>query len=99
MNFVAHPFKTREATALIAVSGSSWCTWNYIFTHSEAHPGLVRARNTNLCAVASENMWIPHILIQLLAVQIRLQTPSSRFSTLCETNAKISKNPLSCLYS
>ena len=83
MNFGAHPFKTREATAKIAVSGSSRCTWNCIFKHSEAHPGLVRARNTNLCALASENMWYPHILIQLLAVQILLQPHSSRlFTTL-----------------
>jgi hypothetical protein len=70
MNFGVSPFKTREATFKIVVSGSSRCAWNCIFTHSETHPGLVRARNTNLCALASENMWYSHILIQLLTVQI-----------------------------
>ena len=73
LNFGAHPSKKREATVNIAVSGSSRCTWNYIFTHSEAHDGVARARNTNLSALDSENMWYQHILIQLLAALILLQ--------------------------
>jgi len=72
MNFGEHPSKTREATAKIAVSRSSRCTWNCIFTHAEAHDGVPRARNTNLSALAFENMWCQHILIELLAVLVLL---------------------------
>ncbi len=56
MTFGAHTSKTRESTVNIAVSGSSRCMWNLIFSHSEAHAGLARDRNTNLGALASETM-------------------------------------------
>ena len=78
MKFGEHTSKTRESTVNIAVSGSSsHCMWNCIFSHSEAHAGLARDRNTNLGALASETMWCPHILIQLLAVLIILQPHST----------------------
>jgi hypothetical protein len=81
MKFGAHTSKTRESTVNIAVSGSSsHCMWNCIFSHSEAHAGLARDRNTNLGALASETMLCPHILIQLLAVLIILQ-PHIHIST------------------
>ncbi len=48
-------------------------SWQCIFTHSVAQDGLSRARNTNLSALASENMWYQHILIELLAVLLLLQ--------------------------
>ncbi len=60
MNFGVHPSKTREDTVKIFVSGSSCCTWNYIFTHSESHDGLVRTRNTNLSTLVSENVVSTH---------------------------------------
>jgi hypothetical protein len=56
MTFGVYTSKTRESTVNIAGSGSSRCTWNCIFTHSEAHAGLARDRNTNLGALASETM-------------------------------------------
>ncbi len=80
MKFGAHTSKTRESTVNITVSGSSLCMWNCIFSHSETHTGLARDRNTNLGALASETMWCPHILIQLLAVLINLQ-PHIHIST------------------
>jgi hypothetical protein len=91
MKFGAHTSKTRESTVNIAVSGSSSrCMWNCIFSHSEAHAGLARDRTTNLCALASETMLCPHILIQLLAVLIILQ-PHIHISTCsslhCERSA------------
>jgi len=91
MKFGAHTSKTRESTVNIAVSGSSRCMWNCIFSHSEAHAGLARDRNTNLRALASETMSCPHILIQLLAVLIILQ-PHIHISTCsslhCERSAR-----------
>ena len=92
MKFGAHTSKTRESTVNIAVSGSSSrCMWNCIFSHSEAHAGLARDRNTNLGALASETMLCPHILIQLLAVLIILQ-PHIHISTCsslhCERSAR-----------
>ena len=56
MTFGAITSKTRESTVNIAVSGASRCTWNCIFTHSEAHAELARDRNTNLGARAAETM-------------------------------------------
>ena len=41
-------------------------TW--IFTPSESHDGLGRARNMNVCALGSDYMWCQHILIKLLVV-------------------------------
>jgi hypothetical protein len=79
MKFGAHPSKTRETTVKIAVSRSSRCTWNCIFTHAEVHDGVSRARNPNLSALASENMWYQHILIELLAV-LHLLQPDIRTS-------------------
>ena len=46
----------------------STCQCNWIFTPSESHDGLGRARNMNVCALGSGNMWCKHILIKLLAV-------------------------------
>jgi hypothetical protein len=59
--------------SLFLVLHTAHTTWNCIFTHSEAHPGLARDRNTNLGELVSETMWCPHILIQLLSVLIILQ--------------------------
>jgi hypothetical protein len=41
MNFGTHPFKTREATVKISVSGFSRCTCSCILTLSETHDGLI----------------------------------------------------------
>ena len=51
-----------------------------IFTYSQGQNGLVRARHRNLSALASENMWSPPIVIELLAVLILLQ-PHMHFSS------------------
>jgi hypothetical protein len=51
-----------------------WCPHNCIFEHPEGHNGPVPARNTNLSALASETMWSQPILIELLTVQLLLQT-------------------------
>jgi hypothetical protein len=48
-------------------------SWQCILTHSVTQDGLARTRNTNLSALASENMWYQHILIELLVVQLLLQ--------------------------
>ena len=83
--------KHENPPSIIAVSGSSRCTVNWIFTHSVRHAGLARDRNTNLGALASETMWCPQILIQLLAVLIILQ-PHIHISTCsslhCERSAR-----------
>ena len=74
MMFVAHTSNTRTGTVPIAVSAFSRCPHTCIFGHSEGHNGPDRARNTNLSALASENMWSQPILIELLAVLLLLQT-------------------------
>ncbi len=51
-----------------------------IFTYSEGQNGLVRARHTNLSALASENMWSPPIFSDFLTVLILLQ-PHMHFSS------------------
>jgi len=79
MHFGLCTSKTRKVTVKIAVSGSSWCQCNCIFTLSEAHNGLVRARNTNLSALTFKSRdhgfepWSKHILIQDLTVLLLLQ--------------------------
>jgi hypothetical protein len=74
LNFGGHLSKTREATVNIVVFGSLRCTWKCILTHSVAHDGLARVRNTNISALASENMWYQNILIELLSVLLLLQS-------------------------
>jgi hypothetical protein len=72
--------KHENPPSIIAVSGSSRCTWQCILTHSVGHDGLDRDRNTNISAPVSENMWYQHILIELLAVLPLLQ-PHIRISS------------------
>jgi hypothetical protein len=57
--------KHENPPSIIALSGSSYCTWNCIFTHSVRHAGLARDRNTNprLGTLVTETMWCPQILI------------------------------------
>ena len=57
MNFLAHTSKTRTGTVPIDVSAFSRCPHKCIVEHSEEHNGPVRARKTNLSALASEIMW------------------------------------------
>ena len=68
MNFCAHTWNARQSTGKIASSGFSTCQCNWIFTPSESHDGLGRARNMNVCALGSGYMWCQHILIKLLDV-------------------------------
>ncbi len=60
MNFGAYTSKARKATVKIVVSGFSWCQLNCISTHTEAHNGLVCARNKTLVALDSETMVPAH---------------------------------------
>jgi hypothetical protein len=63
-----------------------WCR-----TEVRAHNGLVRVRNTNLSALASETMWYQLIGIELLAVLL-LFLPSS-VSDECYNHVFLQKDP------
>ena len=68
MNFCADTWNARQSTGKIGSSDFSTCQCNWIFTPSESHDGLGRARNMNVCALRSDYMWYQHILIKLLDV-------------------------------
>ena len=65
----------------ITVSAFSRCPHKCIFEHSEEHNGPVRARNTNLSALASETMCSQPILIEILTVLL-LSTNTHALSLL-----------------
>jgi hypothetical protein len=87
MTFGAHTSKTRETTK-IAVSGSSRCTWNCIFTHSEAHPGLVPcSKHESLCTSLRKYVDTTHS-DSTPGCPDPLTTHSSRFSTRAQTDTR-----------